>query len=53
MADKGWEEFYKVGDEVTVSQTGRIVEVGYNYITVETDNGDEIQASSSSGWDID
>lgn len=52
--DNGTSEDLKEGMEITISveRTVRIIEVGSNYITVETDDGDEVDITDGSDWFI-
>jgi hypothetical protein len=48
--DNGTSDDLKEGMEITISQIVSVVEIGGNYITVETEDGDEIDITDSSNW---
>lgn len=40
----------KEGMEITISQRVKITDVGSNYVTVEDEDGDEIDVTDASDW---
>lgn len=51
--DNGTEDDLTEGREVTISQNVVILERGGNYITVQLDDGDELDISDGSNWFIE
>lgn len=46
-----WNEFYTEGQNVRISIAAKIIEVGSNYVTVETEDGDELDINGM--WEIE
>lgn len=46
------DEFYE-GQEIVISRQVKIIEIGGNYVTVESEDGDEYDITDSSDWFVE